>query len=382
VSNEMPFPRTDLAPQQHQLIRDLLVERAVVPIGRRRPVRQRFGALIVPAAALAVAVAVTGVTVGVRTWDEPAPHRAEPAVPAVTATAGTDQACLDGGGTVSAAEEEELAYSPPVPAGYTESRPELGRQKWCSNGIHPVVSFVQRSSKGPDGTLSAAVTVSRLDASPEELAEWPNVKARTETPRKKPPVAAVSVRSQPGVLQSDRILTWREPDGRYWSVTGSGVTGTVLVSIADDLELGADSGPKPGQVEPGSAGEPAAVDWPGASDEDFERIEVPADTRQEGASTPYWMVIYERPRCGACFLSLEVSRSSDPWAGLLAELRMPIRLVDVNGEPGVLAEHGSLDGGAKWRKLKTQTADGVPVVLTEAGSEPTDLLAYARNLAR
>jgi hypothetical protein len=205
------------------------------------------------------------------------------------------------------------------------------------------------------------------------LAQWPNVLARTEEGKTAAPTA-VTVRSGPGELANGRVLTWKEPDGQYWSVSGSGLASEELISIASDLKLTA-----------------SAVEWPQAEAGKFERIDVPADNRTEHSDIPYSSTLLDRPGCGgSCYFGLEMSRGADPWPGFLADLRMPIRLVDLNGRLGVLAEHGEVvvepgQDAAVEEKHPTrfvygQTENGIPFVLSESGQGSADLLKIARSL--
>jgi hypothetical protein len=374
--SEASFPRHELAGPQRDRVRDLLVQQATAATPRHRRVPVRF---VVPAAALALVVAVAGVTGLLRAIDGPdGPARPSGVVPTVGPTGAGPSArpsplgersgpeCIGGDRAVEPEDVRDLDYRPPAGSGYSQDIGELGRELWCSDGTHPVVTFVRPSDSGKEGTISAAVTVIRLDDSPEKLAEWPNVKARFDPPDEKPATKPVTVRGRPGTLVDDRTATWPEPGGDYWRVSGSGVEGADLLSIAEALTLnGTDAS------------------WPAAGAEGFEILAVPQVHREEHGLQPYNWVEYDDKGCDMC-LSLTVSPGLDPWQGSITELRMPVRLVDVNGQPGVLAENGvvRLPRVTPPVEVKTQTPGGAQMWISEDGSgkSPSDLLDLVRSL--
>ncbi|HSU37598.1 MAG TPA: hypothetical protein VLJ88_18235 [Propionibacteriaceae bacterium] len=281
--------------------------------------------MIVPAAACAV-LAIVGAVVVAETWTSgtPAPHVAKP-MPNPPQVEGK---CWDEQPFPKPAEAPELLHLIPTPSGMT-LYPELDAEIACSDHTHPLVTFLKRAATGPEGTLSAALTVTALDGSPQEIAELEVLdnlspgedpkSARIRLPKSTP----ITVRGRPGLLIKQRVLEWQEPGGQWWRVTGSGLTSDQLVVLAAGLTLDRDT-----------------MTWPTAAQQGFEALPIPA--LPQGKTVHRWLNLYYTEP-GLDLESVVVSVGLEqPWQLLISGMKMPVRLLDVNGQAGVLTENGTL----------------------------------------
>jgi hypothetical protein len=359
----LPFPRREI-PGGQQQIRDLLVREASGAGGRRISTLQ----MVLPAAALAAAVAASTVLTGFWESDRPVAPAGSGATQSTTildCSVGKDQ-------SIAPARAKDLLYLAAAPTGWRLESGTLNQERYCSDGIRPVVSFVKRSTTGPTGTVSGAITVSRLMEDPKTLQDRED--ARMGGPGstvQRAEVTNVTVRSGAGWLtRGTNTLVWQEPNGGYWSMVGSGVTADQLVSIAADLTLGK-----------------ASASWPKAADHGFERLAVPSVPEpKEESRVRFWSVSY---RLGTAsgpvnpddYLGLLVGTSLNPWQAAVGEFPMPVRLVTVNGRAGVfVADRTDAEGTYSPGRLLTDDGQGAQVSIT--GNPPSGLIGFANQLKR
>lgn len=359
---ELSFPRRELAGSQHQQIRDLLVREAA-PTIRQKPARLR---VIVPAAALAVTAAVGGAAVVTGTWGDPL-GVADPAAPVGVDAAPRKAPDCDNARRVSPTAGDGLRYLRAAPVGWTYTS-WLNEVKYCSDDTDPMVSFVRQTA---NGTVTAALTVWRslppnIGADPEGVANGTADTSPTDGDDvgtvMNPLSSPVSVRSRPGRLIRNDTLTWIEPGGQRWAVTGSGLTPGQLTDIASGLVL--DQG---------------SVSWSNAAAQGFDRLSIPrAKELKEASWQPKWYVCYEAEDPGECTLSVEVDRQRLPWQAWLSQPtgHRPVRLVEVNGRLGMLTDNGAATAGI----LQTSTADGAQVFLMGSVPAASTLVGFAEQL--
>ena len=355
---EVPFPRRELTGVQHQQVRDLLIREAASTTRRRTPGRWRFA---VPVAALAVGAAVAGSTAVLGDWH--LSHEANPA-----AQVDDDSGCgfarhatlIKGTG---------LLFQAPVAAGVTPVS-YVNEERYCAPDTRPVVSFVSRRA---DGTVTSAVTVWRslppdIGIDPEGVAAGTASTAPVDgdDPGTVPnaPSSQVPVRSTYGRLIKGGKLTWIEPDGQRWSLTGAGLSDDELCAIAGELQLGK-----------------ATAVWPQAPIRGYRTLVVPRTSLskqpKEKSWQPVWYLDYGSDQPGAdTDVSVRADRTSQPWQASISSFPMPVRLVSVSGRPGVLTDNGD----PAVPLLITNAQDGTQLTLLGRLPSPSMMVTFAEQV--
>jgi len=358
---EKPFPESELTAAQRQQIRELLVREAG-RVTRRPPTRWRVA---IPAAALAVGVAVAGATVVSRNWDRlsqgPAGQIEDGAECRYARHADPDQG-------------KGVLYVAPVPTGWTFSA-HLNQQRYCSLGTDPVAVFVKHDGSG---LINAAVTFWRSwppdtkDPEGRPIQDPDQVRvgtaasgpgdAESATPTAAAP-APITIRSRSGWRIRRDTLTWTESGGQRWSMTSLGLTVKQQLAIAETLSV-----------------KGAEMAWPGAATAGYQQLAIPSQAEpKERSWQPIWYSCYAQNKDGGCTLSVIARRVGPQGQTRLSGWSTGSRLVDVGGRPGILADDGD-NPGQQW--LETQAADGT--LLSVAGMAPpgSTLMEFAAQLAR
>jgi hypothetical protein len=133
----------------------------------------------------------------------------------------------------------------------------------------------------------------------------------------------------------------------------------------------------------------STVSWPAAAAQGFTRLNVPYVKPAMKHPDMFWALAYRKKDCHKCSLSLDVfpgtQQDQHPWQAYLGTLRMPARLVTVDGRPGLLSEHGTFQdpGDKTGHELRTLTADGANVwIIEDITGQRTDLVAWAQQLRK
>ena len=387
------FPRVELSVAERVRIREVLLREVISATPQKAPrfARARFAGagltrarLAIPIVALAVVLAIVGSTIVAKQLNgsaapEPA-NTTDPIVippPDVTqelSPQDSDAQCVSSGRAISLKQGKDLLYLGPTPTGYRKPAYILEDGNSCYMGRDLIASYYHLTPGAPSGTFDAAVTIGHLADSPEKVAKWPNVSWRDSDQTGLPTSDAVNVKvgSRPGKLSDGRLLTWKAPDGGYWSMTGSGLTGDQLISIGAGLKL---KGSK--------------VSWPKAVAQGFTRLDIPAQPRLKDSRDRFFEVTYGKKNCKGCQLTLDVSPDTEqdqhPWQAQLGLMLLPARLVTVDGRPGVLSERGLIQeqGKVPGHELRTLTADGDNVwVIEETTQARTDLVSWAQGITK